>query len=60
MGRRRGGQRAQTERQHRTGTATQAGAACEGRQGDIRFSGRLEVAPDQAELSMVLDSAPDP
>ena len=24
MGRRRGGQRAQTERQHRTGTATQA------------------------------------
>ncbi|HME38425.1 MAG TPA: hypothetical protein VKG63_05625 [Steroidobacteraceae bacterium] len=41
------------------GAASQA-AACEGREGEIRFSGRLEVAPDQAELSMVLDSVPDP
>jgi len=34
--------------------------ACEGRDGAIRFSGRLEQDSDQAELTVVLDSVPEP
>lgn len=48
-------------------SAAPVGAACEGRDGDIRFRGRLEEEPGRAEmpqtesaLSMTLDSAPDP
>jgi hypothetical protein len=49
------------------GTATPVGTACEGRDGAIRFSGRLEEDPAQAEIaqtetviSITLDSAPSP
>ena len=45
----------------------ESGGACEGRDGDIRFRGRLEEEPDRAEvaqtetvLSITLDSAPKP
>ena len=45
----------------------QSAGACEGRDGDIRFRGRLEEEPDRAEgpqtemvLSITLDSAPNP
>jgi hypothetical protein len=47
--------------------AAPIGAACEGRDGAIRFRGRLEEDPGQAEmphteavLSLILDSAPNP
>jgi hypothetical protein len=49
------------------GTATPVGAACEGRDGAIRFSGRLEEQPAQAEIAqtetiitITLDSAANP
>jgi hypothetical protein len=42
--------------------AGQGGDACQGRDGAIRFSARLEEESDSAEtaLSITLDSAPDP
>jgi hypothetical protein len=51
----------------KSAAAPPAGAACEGRDGAIRFNFRLEEEPAQAqssqtdrELSIVLDSPPDP
>jgi hypothetical protein len=40
--------------------AAPAGAACQGSDGDIHFSARLEEEVGQTVLSMTLDSAPDP
>ena len=40
--------------------AAPAGTACEGSDGEIRFSARLEEDAGQPVLSMALDSAPDP
>jgi len=44
------------------GSPAQAGGACKGRDGAIRFSARTEEESDSAEatLSITLDSAPDP
>ena len=52
---------------HVQSDAAPIGAACEGRDGAIRFRGRLEEEPgeagmphSEAVLSIVLDSAPNP
>jgi hypothetical protein len=52
---------------HVQSDAAPIGAACEGRDGAIRFRGRVEEDPGQAEmphteavLSLILDSAPNP
>ena len=52
---------------HVQNDAAPIGAACEGRDGAIRFRGRVEEDPGQAEmphteavLSIILDSAPNP